>query len=75
LHGKAPVGVRAAAERAGIPVTVVAGRSLLPEEQLRAAGFAGMHTLAEREPDMRRSMAHADELLREVGREIAAQLA
>lgn len=75
MHGKAPVGVLAAARRAGVPVAVVAGRSLLSESQVRAAGFAGLYTLAEREPDMTRSMARAAELLRSIGADIARELA
>ncbi|WP_068274702.1 glycerate kinase [Aldersonia kunmingensis] len=71
MHGKAPVGVLAAARRAGVPVLVVAGRSLLAESEVRAAGFAGLRTLAELEPDSARSMANADELLRAVGAELA----
>ena len=71
LHGKAPVGVRDAAAAVGVPVVVVAGRSLLAEERLRAEGFVECYTLAEREPDRARSMANAAELLRGVGRDIA----
>ena len=73
LHGKAPVGVRDAAAAVGVPVVVVAGRSLLAEERLRAEGFVECYTLAEREPDRARSMANAAELLRGVGRDIASR--
>ncbi|HEY5857535.1 MAG TPA: glycerate kinase [Aldersonia sp.] len=71
LHGKAPVGVRDAAAAVGAPVVVVAGRSLLSDERVRAEGFVECYTLAEREPDLARSMADAAELLRGVGRDIA----
>ncbi|MCX5043010.1 glycerate kinase [Aldersonia sp. NBC_00410] len=74
LHGKAPVGVLAAARRANLPVLVVAGRSLLDESYFLAAGFDKLYTLTAREPDARRSMANAAELLRAVGRDIAAGL-
>ncbi|MDG3015675.1 glycerate kinase [Speluncibacter jeojiensis] len=73
LRGKAPVGVAAAARARGIPVVAVAGRITLSRGQLEAAGFTAAHTLAELEPDRDRSMLRAAELLREVGRRVAAE--
>ncbi len=72
LHGKAPVGVAAAARDAGVPVIAVAGRSALTADQLHAAGFRRAIALADIEPDPARSMANAAELLRRIGRSIAA---
>lgn len=72
LHGKAPIGVAAAARRAGVPVVAVAGRSALTENQLRDAGIVKAYTLAELEPDLDRSIANAADLLRRIGRTIAA---
>ncbi|WP_308297519.1 glycerate kinase [Tsukamurella paurometabola] len=72
LHGKAPVGVAAAARAAGVPAVAVAGRSALTAEQLHAAGFRRAMALSDIEPDPARSMANAAELLRRVGRSIAA---
>ena len=40
LHGKAPIGVAAAAGEAGVPVLAVAGRSVLSDIQLRTPEFA-----------------------------------
>ncbi|ORA38759.1 glycerate kinase [Mycobacterium aquaticum] len=71
LHGKAPVGVAAAAREAGVPVVAVAGRSTLREIQLRDAGIAKAYTLAELEPDTHTSMVNAAALLRRIGRAIA----
>ncbi|MDN5819965.1 MAG: hypothetical protein L0H39_00620, partial [Brachybacterium sp.] len=56
------------------PTIVVCGRSLLPPQQLRDAGFAAVHTLIERAEDARTSMAEAPRLLQEVGAEIGHQL-
>lgn len=72
LHGKAPVGVASAARAAGVPVIAVAGRSALTAEQVHAAGFRRAMALSEIEPDPARSMANAAELLRRIGRSIAA---
>ena len=72
LHGKAPVGVAAAAGEAGVPVLAVAGRSVLSDIQLQNAGIRMAYTLAELEPDIHKSIANAAELLRRIGRTIAA---
>ena len=72
LHGKAPIGVAAAAGEAGVPVLAVAGRSVLSDIQLRNAGIRKAYTLAELEPDIHKSIANAAELLRRIGRTIAA---
>jgi glycerate 2-kinase len=71
LAGKAPVGVAAAAARAHIRVVAVAGRNLLSDEQLRRADISAAYPLNTLEPDLARSMAHAPDLLRQVGRTIA----
>ncbi|MGV9972757.1 glycerate kinase [Nocardia beijingensis] len=73
LHGKAPVGVCAAARKADVPVIVVAGRTLLGSDDIRAAGFAGSYALADLEPDPERSMAEAGALLERIGARIAAE--
>ncbi|MFP5283256.1 MAG: glycerate kinase [Actinomycetes bacterium] len=75
LTGKAPLGVTAAARRAGVPVVAVAGRNLLGPEQLRDAGFAGAYSLMALEPDVDRSMARTPKLLRQLGRWIAREWA
>ncbi|GAB2684054.1 glycerate kinase [Nocardia thraciensis] len=71
LRGKAPAGVCQAARAAGLPVIAVAGRCLLGEDELRAAGFAAAYTLAELEPDVGRSIAHAAPLLEQLGARLA----
>jgi glycerate kinase len=72
LAGKAPVGVLERARAAGVPVVVVAGRSLLSPAESAAAGFAAVYPLTAREPDVARSIAHAGPLLTETGAAIAA---
>lgn len=67
LSGKAPVGVTAAAVRAGVPVVAVVGRNRLSDIQLRDAGFAGVYPLTALEADIDRSMAETPELLRRLG--------
>lgn len=71
LSGKAPIGVAQAAAQAGVRVVAVAGRSLLSAEQLTRAGFLRAYPLNALEPDLARSMAHASDLLRQVGSSIA----
>lgn len=71
LAGKAPVGVAAAAARAGVPTVAVAGRSLLTDERLRSAGIARVYPLAAVEPDVAKSIANAAALLHGMGRRIA----
>ena len=73
LNGKTPIGVATAAREAGVPVIAVAGRSVLTQDQSTAAGFAAVHSLAELEPDLGRSMSNAAELLRTVGARIAEE--
>jgi glycerate kinase len=72
LRGKGPVGVAALAAGAGARVVAVAGRSSVAGRRLRALGIDAVHTLAELEPDERRSMAHAAELLEATAERIAA---
>lgn len=69
LHGKAPVGVRAAAP--GIPVVAAVGRSLLSPECLHEAGFTACYALTDLEPDPARCIADAAVLLEELGARIA----
>lgn len=71
LQGKAPVGVAAAAARAGVPTVAVCGRLLLSPEQVAGAGFVAAWSLADLEPEPAISMAKAHDLLVEVGRRIA----
>ena len=73
LRGKAPAGVVARARAAGVPVVAVAGRCDLGGEQLREAGFVRAHALSEIEPDPRRSVDNAAELLEVLGARIAGE--
>jgi glycerate 2-kinase len=72
LHGKGPVGVAAAAVRAGARVVAVAGRSSVAIDRLRAVGIDAVHTLSELEPDPALSMRHAADLLETTAGRIAA---
>lgn len=72
LHGKAPMGVCAAARAAGIPVMAVAGRIHLSAAQLRAAGFTASQALSDLEPNPERCMANAADLLYRIGEHIGA---
>ena len=75
LGGKAPMGVLAAARRAGVPTVAVAGRTTLSEDQWREAGFTALHTLADRADSAEQSMREAARLLRETGQCIARSMA
>jgi glycerate 2-kinase len=74
LSGKAPAGVAAVAARRGIPVIAVAGRNLLTEAQLAAAGITAAYPLSDLEPDPVRSVAEAGPLLEGVGRAVAREI-
>jgi len=73
LHGKAPAGVAARAGRAGVRTIAVAGRQLLDEAQLRAAGFAASYPLTALEPDLQRCQDEAAALLHRQGELIARE--
>jgi glycerate kinase len=72
LRGKGPVGVAAAATRAGARVVAVAGRSTLAADQVRPLGIDAVHTLTELQPDPGLSMRHAADLLETIAERIAA---
>jgi glycerate kinase len=72
LRGKGPLGVAALAARAGVRVVAVAGRAEVPEARLRESGLDAVYTLADLEPDVRRSMRDAAQLLETTGGRIAA---
>jgi glycerate kinase len=71
LAGKAVYAVASAARARSIPVIAVAGRCLLTGKELQALGVRAVYTLTELEPDLARSMQHAESLLRSLGRQIA----
>ncbi|MFD6389929.1 glycerate kinase [Nocardia sp. NPDC055029] len=73
MHGKAPVGVAAAAKAAGVPVVAAVGRTLLSPGEIRAAGFAGCYALSDLEPNPRLSIRNAAALLERVGERIALE--
>nr|WP_255698277.1 glycerate kinase [Tessaracoccus sp. ZS01] len=74
LGGKAPMGVLAAAKKAGVPAVIVCGRSLLDDEQWQEAGFTALYALTDRATGQEESMREAARLLHEVGREIAMSM-
>ncbi|WP_374999891.1 glycerate kinase [Aeromicrobium sp. CTD01-1L150] len=63
LRGKAPVGVAAAARRAGVPVVAVCGRRDVSEAALDAVGINGVHALTDLEPDPQECLHRGAELL------------
>jgi glycerate 2-kinase len=71
LHGKAPVGVSAAARVAGVPVVAVCGRTSLAEHDLSRAGIVAAYPLTDLEPDPHRCLTHAAPLLEQLGAHIA----
>ncbi|PVE04388.1 glycerate kinase [Streptomyces scopuliridis RB72] len=71
LHGKAPVGVAAAARARRIEVIAVCGRLALPPEALGRAGIRRAYALSRLEPDPAVSMAQAGPLLERLATEIA----
>lgn len=71
LHGKAPMGVTAAARAAGARVVAVAGECTLSDDELVAAGISAVHTLVALALDVDTAIRDAGPLLRRVGAEIA----
>ncbi len=72
LHGKAPAAVAAAAQRAGIAVVAVAGRSLLSADTLRGAGIQASYSLTDLASYRRQPFDDPGPLLRRIGARIAA---
>lgn len=70
LSGKAPMGALRAARHAGIPATVVCGRTTLSPAEAAQAGAAEVHALTDLEPDPERCMTNAAELLSQLGGEL-----
>jgi allantoinase len=75
LHGKAPAGIAAAAQRAGIPVVAVAGRCELDVATLAAAGIGAAHTLTGIASRPDEPFDAPGPLLRRIGAQVAASLA
>ena len=73
LNGKAPVGVCLRASRRNTPTHAIVGVSRLSPQEMRSSGFASIHALADREPDVRRSMAHAADLIASVAHDLASE--
>ncbi len=71
LHGKAPVGVAAAARAAGKEVVAVCGRLALAPEVLGGAGIRRAYPLTDVEPDVQRCIAEAGPILEDVAERIA----
>lgn len=74
LHGKAPVGVAAAAWAAGVPVVALVGRLQVARDRLRAAGIDEAHAILEIEPDTSRAQAEARVLLSRLAEELGRRL-
>ncbi|MFI6931220.1 glycerate kinase [Streptomyces sp. NPDC050287] len=71
LHGKAPVGVAAAARAAGKEVIAVCGRLALRPAALGSAGIRRAYPLTDAEPDVAKCIADAGPILERVAQQIA----
>ena len=71
LHGKAPVGVAAAARAADKDVVAVCGRLALPPQTLGRAGIRRAYPLTDAEPDVAKCIAEAGPILERVAERIA----
>ncbi len=74
LLGKTPMGVARAAQRAGVPVIAVCGRTTLTPGQLRAAGFQSTFALTDIEDNVETCMTEAGRLLEQLGTIIGGRL-
>jgi glycerate kinase len=71
LHGKAPMGVAAAAREAAVPAVAVAGRCELSAESLAEVGIRGVYAVTDLESDPQRCMRDAGVLLERLAARIA----
>ncbi len=71
LAGKAVSGVARRAREAGIPAVAVCGRLTLDDDGLATLGLRAAYPLSDLEPDQRKSIEDAANLLRHTGRRIA----
>jgi len=71
LLGKTPAGVAAAAQRAGVPVVAVCGRSLLTPDELTGTGIQRVYALTDIEPDPAISMRDAGRLITDLAAAVA----
>ena len=72
LHGKAPVGVAAAAARHGVDTIAVAGRCSLSADELRSGGIRAAYALTDVEPDPAVCIREAGRLLERLAAEAVA---
>lgn len=70
LMGKTVAGVARLATSRGVPVVAVCGRSSVTEAALKDLGVSRVYSLLERAHDSDDSIARAEELLRDVARDI-----
>jgi glycerate 2-kinase len=63
LHGKGPAGVAASAARHGLPVFAVAGQVTIDVAALTGSGITRAYALAELEPDSKRCITNARQLV------------
>jgi glycerate kinase len=73
LAGKAVSGVARRALAHGVPVVAVCGTDRLPTGGAGRLGLAGTYPLGSLQPDVTASIAHAPQLLREMGSRIARE--
>jgi glycerate kinase len=71
LHGKAPIGVAAAAGRSGVPTVAVSGMVAVSHKVLSSVGIRQAYGLTDLEPDVDRCMREAAVLVEEVARRVA----
>ena len=71
LRGKAPAGVAAAAQRAGVAVVAVAGQCLLDQQALDGAGISAVHTLLDEASSPEEAFEAPGPLLERIGARVA----
>lgn len=74
LRGKGPIGIARAAAQYDVPVVAVVGRSLLTPSEAMRAGLGRVYALADVVSDQAYCMSHAEQLLSQVGEEVARHL-
>jgi glycerate kinase len=72
LRGKAPVGVASAAAKAGVRTVAIAGQLSIGQAELRAAGIERGYPLTDLQPDVRRCVRDAADLIERMAALVAA---
>ncbi|CAN7698020.1 glycerate kinase [Mycolicibacterium frederiksbergense] len=73
LRGKAPLGIRLRASEHAVPAFAIVGTNTLTPEETAASQFTAVYSLSDREPDVRKAMTRATDLLGSAAADLASR--